>query len=93
MHIVSPSSEISMLSEVPTLHILFASLGFVICDEGYLDFFSQELEAEHREKKSHYDTTAAGLESNRSKLEQVLQHRVTQYCLSGCSKISNFMKK
>ena len=31
----------------------------------------QELESEHKEKKSHYDTTSAGLESNRSKLEQV----------------------
>ena len=31
----------------------------------------QELTQEHDEKKSSYDTTAAGLESNCSKLEQV----------------------
>ena len=33
--------------------------------------FFQELSVEHDEKKGIYDTTAAGLESNMSRLEQV----------------------
>ncbi len=44
-----------------------------------LDICFQELEVEHREKKSHYDTTSAGLESNRSKLEQVCSFFLSSY--------------
>lgn len=40
----------------------------------------QELAQEHEGKKAQYDTCAAGLESNRSKLEQVQWYTVSHTC-------------
>ena len=57
-----------------TISVKKADLAPVIKELRPLRQRSQEIETSHNEKKSAYDTLAAGLESNRSKLEQVSSH-------------------
>jgi len=57
---------------VYTCHFLFCSLTdslcFTVCK---CDLLSQDLTVQYNDKKASYDSVAAGLESNRSKLEMV----------------------